>query len=749
MAIVNRAGLLLVAVSLFGVPRMARAAVTSEQVRTSIQRAIAHLRRAQRPNGGWADLGAYQGGTTALVTLALLTAGLPPDDRTVADGLRILRTLNSTRTYVVALQLMALAKGDPKRDKRRIGELAVRLANGQHSRGRYMGMWGYTVGRGGRRGRADNSNTQFALLGLRAAVDVGVHIDQRVWQRGLKHWISNQTRDGGWGYGSGASYGSMSCAGVASLVICGSSLEATRARWANGRVVNCGKYAQNKPLARGLIWLTKNFSVTTNPRKAAGWYYYYMYALERAGRLSGQRFFGMHDWYRKGAESLLRAQSGATGAWRSAHEPVVLATSFALLFLAKGSYPVLINKLKWDGDWDNSRYDAHNLVAEISRLWDYNMAWQAVDVAHCRLQDLMMAPVVYFSGHKAPRFTDAEKRLLVRYIEQGGFIFAEACCSRKAFDAGFRELMKELFGKSGMTLHRLDPEHPIWTAQYKLDPDTYPLEGLDFGCRTCIVYSPKLISSVWEGPAGCPRDVRLKAFRMGTNIVAYATGKERPKDKLAERVVDDEEEKPDDTIRRNALQLAKIRHNGQWNVASSSVPNLMGHLRQKANLDVIRQQRELTMQDPTLRVYPLAYMSGRSGFTFSDKDRTALRHYIQQGGTLMADATCGSDAFDQAFRQMVAQVFPKHPLQRVPPEHPLFTRVGYKLDKVEYTRAVQPPITTPFIEAVTFNGRLAVIYSKYDLGCALTRTSTFGCRGYKTPDAFRVAANIVLYAMTQ
>ena len=735
---------ILLALGVLVCPRQARAALTSRQVRTSIDKAITYLRRCQMPNGGWADFGAYQGGTTALVTLALLTAGVPANDRTVGAGLRLLRTLNSSRTYVISLQIMALATGNPKRDRRRIRELATRLAKGQHRRGRYTGMWGYTLDRGG---RADNSNSQFALLGLKAAADVGVKVNQKVWQRALKHWTSNQSRGGGWGYGGGAGYGSMTSAGVASLVICGASLESTRARWRGGRVVNCGKYAQNKPLMNGLIWITKNFSVVTNPRKG-GWYYYYMYALERAGRLSGQRLFGVHDWYREGAEALLSRQQAATGAWRGRHEAPVLATSFSLLFLAKGSYPVLINKLKWNGDWNNSRYDAHNLVAWVSRLWNHNMTWQAVDIARCSVQDLMMAPVVYFSGHTAPNFTDAEKRRLVRYVEQGGFIFAEACCSRKKFDRGFRRLMKELFAKDGMKLRRLEPEHPVWNTQYKLDPDIYPLEGLDFGCRTSIIYSPKLISSLWEGPAGCPPTVRLKAFRVGTNILAYATGKEPPKDKLADRVIVDAE-RPDDTIRRNALQLAKIRHSGQWNVATTAVPNLVGHLRRTANLDVIRQQRELSVQDPTLRVYPLAYMAGRTGFSFSEKDRQALRRYIEQGGTLFADATCGATAFDESFREMIAQVFPKHPLQRVPLDHPLFIRVGYRLKKVEYTKAVQPPIETPFLEAVKFNARLAVIYSKYDLGCALTRTSTFGCRGYKTDDAFRVASNIILYAMTQ
>ena len=247
-------------------------ALTSRQVRGAMGRGIEHLRRSQLPGGSWSGLAAYHGGTTALATLALLTAGLPPTDRTVAAGLRGLRTLNSGKTYVISLQIMALAMGEPERDKRRIRELAKRLAGGQFQHGRYMGMWGYDVNR---RGRADNSNTQFALLGLKAAGDAGVKVPQGVWKQSLKHWITNQNRDGGWGYGSGGAHGSMTCAGVAGLIICGASLESTRARWLRGHVIDCGKYSHNLPLARGIIWLSRNFSVATHPRKG-GWYHYYM-----------------------------------------------------------------------------------------------------------------------------------------------------------------------------------------------------------------------------------------------------------------------------------------------------------------------------------------------------------------------------------------------------------------------------------------------------------------------------------------
>ena len=47
------------------------------------------------------------------------------------------------------------------------------------------------------------------------------------------------------------------------------------------------------------------FSVATNPGHN-DYYFYYMYGLERAGRMANVRWFGQHDWYRRGAQQLVQ-----------------------------------------------------------------------------------------------------------------------------------------------------------------------------------------------------------------------------------------------------------------------------------------------------------------------------------------------------------------------------------------------------------------------------------------------------------
>ena len=108
----------------------------------------------------------------------------------------------------------------------------------------------------------------------------------------------------------------------------------------------------------------------------------------------------------------------------------MVATSFALLFLAKGRSPVIMNKLRHGpgNDWNNDRDDARNLVGVVSRDWKTLLTWQVVDPETASVPDLMQAPIAWFNGHEASSLGPQARKNLREYVEQGGFIFAEACC---------------------------------------------------------------------------------------------------------------------------------------------------------------------------------------------------------------------------------------------------------------------------------------------------------------------------------
>jgi hypothetical protein len=496
--------------------------------------------------------------------------------------------------------------------------------------------------------------------------------------------------------------------------------------------------------------MSTNFMVNQNINNGQSWLYYYLYGLERAGRLSGRRFFGNNDWYREGATFLVGTQDRLQGFWvgRSNEQDPLLTTSFSLLFLSKGRAPVLVNKLRHGPgtDWNNDHDDITNLVGVVSRDWKHLLTWQVVDPNVASVEDMLQAPIGYFNGHESPFFSPEGKARLRDFVEQGGVIFAEACCSRREFDRGFRALMKEVFPEPELELHPLAEDHAVWRSKYKLDANVHPLWGIEHGCRTVVIYSPDDLSCYWNQLENVPGNPRVRsATALGQNVIDYATGRELPADKLAVRdVADFKEDRP----RRGALRIAKLRHAGDWNIAPLAIPNLTTTLRDKLKFDVVINHKELFPRDPGLVHYPLIYLHGRAAVDFSEEDLAALRRHLDPGGgTLFADAACGSPSFDASFRKFVAELMPKSPLVPIPKSDDFYTRkLGYDLADARRTPSAGGKADYPDLEGVQVDGRWAIIYSKLDLGCALQKQAGIECKGYTHESALRIATNIVLYA---
>jgi hypothetical protein len=177
----------------------------------------------------------------------------------------------------------------------------------------------------------DNSNTQFAALGLHSTVHAGIGVPKDTWSKVDDHFRRTQQADGGWGYSGGGATGSMTCSGVASVLI---------AR----RHLGEANPAIDKAVINGLSWLASNFTVEHNPKQKEN-HYYYLYGLERVGVLAQSEFIGRNEWYPLGARYLIDAQE-ADGSWGSDSGPptgndkTYLDTCYAILFLRRATLPL-------------------------------------------------------------------------------------------------------------------------------------------------------------------------------------------------------------------------------------------------------------------------------------------------------------------------------------------------------------------------------------------------------------------------
>ncbi|MEE9311874.1 MAG: hypothetical protein V3V10_05610, partial [Planctomycetota bacterium] len=236
-------------------------------------------------------------------------------------------------------------------------------------------FWNYYYGKDDNKTRFDFSVTQYAALGISAALRMGhklpagyvkdyvnstvdyqmpkgpeinvVHEHKPGKRKDRTTYSRNPIEARGWDYlykGTWAessektnAYGSMTCAGLTTL-LCGldNAAQMDRKAWAK-EFKSQQKYfkwksAANKSLIGGNAWMERWFSVTRNPNKGRSHYYYYLYSLERIAMMQDIRYLGVHDWYWEGASALVELQD-SDGNWGAGFAD----TCFALLFLKRGT----------------------------------------------------------------------------------------------------------------------------------------------------------------------------------------------------------------------------------------------------------------------------------------------------------------------------------------------------------------------------------------------------------------------------
>jgi hypothetical protein len=780
------------AILLAAVVPAAHAEVTAAQVDEAIRTGTQYLlKRQDKATGSWTEYKGEPGGLTALVTLALLNSGVSPKDPQVTQAIAYLKKIGEPKqTYSTSLMIMAFCQADPATHQVEIGKLARWLEGNQirDANNSTKGGWSYSSARG----RADNSNTQFAMLALHEAERAGVKVSDQTWQLALNYWTQPgmQGPTGGYGYERGhPESGSMTCAAISSLIIARDRLHTGDAKVTDGRIECCGNQTPDDPLDNALTWMGRHFSVVRNPSSEPGgsvnWLLYYLYGMERVGRMSGQRFLGEHDWYREGSEHLVEMQKGTlNNSWQGVgfveNDPVI-ATSLALLFLSKGRRPVVMAKYKHQPDviggstdWDHHRRSVQNLTMRIERQWRRDLSWQTIDARKADVTGLLEAPVLFISGSDGLSLTAEQKQALKAYVENGGFIFAEACsgngCNGEQFDHDFRALMAELFKDS--ELRKLPPDHAVWYAQERVDPKHLPpdsefwLWGLDACCRTSVIYCPRSLSCYWElahpyreSPFPAELKNQIEAVtRIGGNVVAYATNREL-KHKL---------DRPQIAISnaggkspRGALVVPKLVHGGGHDDAASALNNLLLVMEKQLEMRVDYEKRPIALTDERLLDFPLAFMHGRRSFRWTANERKALKDYLDRGGFLFADAICANKEFADSLRAELKAIYPDAAFARIPPSHPMFTEEfrGFGLASVmlrdPQIRDEGDPLTaklvktTPLLEGLEIDGRIAVVLSPYDISCALEKGASLDCKGYTPPDAAKIGANVLLYALQQ
>jgi hypothetical protein len=203
---------------------------------------------------------------------------------------------------------------------------------------------------------------------------------------------------------------------------------------------------------------------------------------------------------------------------------------------------------------------------------------------------------------------------------------------------------------------------------------------------------------------------------------------------------------------RDKLAIAQVAYPGNWNPRATGTRRLAWELEKRTAIEVVREPVEVRLSDEaTLRQHPFLYLAGQSALpSFDDADVARLRRHLQAGGFLVVDgaeARPGGD-FDRSVRALLARLFPREPLQRIAPEHVIYK--SYYLLKAPVGRLA----VVPYLEGVTHDGRLVIVYSQNDLGGAWARDNFGQWEHEVLPGgdaqremAFRLGINLAMYAL--
>jgi hypothetical protein len=312
----------------------------------------------------------------------------------------------------------------------------------------------------------------------------------------------------------------------------------------------------------------------------------------------------------------------------------------------------------------------------------------------------------------------------------------------------------------GRPLRRMLPDDPLFSSYYKLGNLTYKkgdgstfteepcLESIDFGCRSGVIFSPRDLTCGWDGHEH-PRGTRVvidQARQIGANLITYLLGTYQLARFLSTTKVYHEATAPS----RDDFVFAQLVHQGDWDPDPSAVHNLLKFAQDHSTLEVKFRRENVRLADPQMTGYPLLYMTGHREFQWDADEIARLRSYLTAGGMLLADACCGRISFDASFRRQIAKVLPDAKLERLAADQPLL-QCHFDVRRAGYTPRVREDfgdLDSSELEGITIDGRLAVVYSRFDLGNGWEQFPHAYSYGLKDDSALEVGTNTIVYAIT-
>jgi hypothetical protein len=204
----------------------------------------------------------------------------------------------------------------------------------------------------------------------------------------------------------------------------------------------------------------------------------------------------------------------------------------------RGASEFVFARLRYDsGDWDYNPKVCANVLDAVVQYTEIPVHQTEV-VITADSAELQGFPFLFMTGHKLVRFSEAERKGLTRYVQNGGLLLSDDCnhdvngLYAKSFEA---EMRRAFTGPE--VLSKIPNSHPIYHSFFKFPggpPQTSHelngwgddvvhdyLRGIERKGRLGVIYSNKDYGCEWD------YDWRNKRFRtkdntqFAINLVVY------------------------------------------------------------------------------------------------------------------------------------------------------------------------------------------------------------------------------------
>ena len=206
----------------------------------------------------------------------------------------------------------------------------------------------------------------------------------------------------------------------------------------------------------------------------------------------------------------------------------ILSYLFCLVSFVSFSQEIALLKYKGGGDWYSNPTALKNLISYCNTNIHtrINANPETVEVGST---DIFQYPFLHMTGHGNVFFSNEDAENLRNYLMSGGFLHID---DNYGMEPYITKELKKVFPDQDLV--ELSASHPIFSSAFKF-PEGLPkihehdgkrpqAFGLYYEDRLVLLFTFESdLGDGWEDPEvhNDPEDVRLKALKMGANIVKY------------------------------------------------------------------------------------------------------------------------------------------------------------------------------------------------------------------------------------